>query len=162
MKKKAKVSHHEIVDELKKMRKERHIIKPGKWSSIETPLCLRAKLKKYNSFCGSFPSFLGKYITHDDGYEGDGYRALVSIVVDNMPLLIARHGINEVLAACEKSLNSYKNGNGKKVLGNVVIMQLIDDRKEKNYEYLTCMIKTDRKFIPKFMGMKEGTLMVFT
>ena len=159
--KKKKLSNHEVVDELKRIRKEKRIIKPGKWSSIETSLSLVAKLKKYTSFCGSFPPFLGKYITHDDNYQGDGYRALVSIVVNDMSSLIKLHGIDQVLASCEKSLNSYKTATGKKVLGDVVIMKLIDDRKDKNYEYLTCMIKTDRKFIPKFMGMSEKTLQVF-
>jgi len=161
-KKAIKISHHEIYDELQKRRRDiRRIIKPGPWTNISVEFSVVAKLKKYESKYFNFPPFLGKYLTCDDGYSGDGYRAIVSIVLDNLSLLIKNYGINKILAACEKSLNSYKNSSGKKVLGDVVIIKLVDDRADKEEKYLTCIIKTNRKRIPKFMGLQEGTLKVF-
>jgi hypothetical protein len=155
-----KKTDRELYEERKVARNKKKI-RPGPWSNIEPGFQVIAKLVKNQGFTPSLGDYLGKYVTHDDGYEGDGYRALVKITVDNLPLLIKTYGLDKVLAACEKSLNSYKYKNKKKVLGDLVIMEKLDDEKSKRENYLVCMIKTNRKQIKKFMGIKYGILQIF-
>jgi len=149
--------NHEVYAEIKNRKKK---IKPGFWSNIDTDLAVEAKLIK-NIPDFYFPSYLGKYITYDDGYKEDGYRALVKITTKDLKVLLYEHGIDEVLAACEKSLNLYKNKKGKKILGDVVIYDIVQEKLSDNPPCLVCTIKTNRKRIPKFMGISNEKLQVF-
>jgi hypothetical protein len=152
--------NHEVYEEIKAARKRKRVIRPGFWTNIETSLTVQAKLKKHISEV-YFPPYLGKYVTHDDGYKGDGYRAMVKITVENLKRLLFEHGIDEVLAACEKSLNSYKNKYGRKVLGDVVIDEVVQEKLGDDPPCIICMIKTNKRRISKFMGMSKGILQVF-
>jgi predicted house-cleaning noncanonical NTP pyrophosphatase (MazG superfamily) len=147
--------NHEVYAELKAKKKNKKVIRPGFWSKVETDLVVKAKLKKHiPEFY--FPPYLGKYVTHDDGYSGDGYRALVKITADRLAELIQEHGIDQVLAACEKSLNSYKNKYGRKLLGDFVICEILQEKLEEEVPFVTCLIKTNKKRISKFLGMKTA------
>jgi hypothetical protein len=148
-------NHHDVYAEIKEARRQRRrVIKPGFWSNVETNLQVKAKLKKNKGLVSCIPDFLGKYYTHNDGYKGDGYRALVRITVKNLNNLVYEYGIDEVLAACEKSLNSYKDEKKKKILGDVVIHEVVSERLEGKEPYIACVIKTNKRHIPKFMGFK--------
>lgn len=146
-------SNHEVYAELKEKRNRKRKILPGFWTKINTSLEVQAKLQKHISDFG--PPCIGKYITHDDGYKGDGYRALVKVTVTGLKKLLYEHGIDEVLAACEKSLNSYTNKKGKKVLGDLVIHQVQQEKLDSDPPCIICMIKTNKNHIPKFMGFKR-------
>lgn len=150
--------YHQIYQKNKARKKK---IVPGFWTKIETKLEVKAKLVKTQPSWTSFSPYLGKYITHDDGYIGDGYRALIKITVDDLKRTLFDHGIDEVLSACEKSLNSYKNKYGKKVLGDLVICRIEQEKMDEEVPYITCLVKTNRRQIPKFMGMSSNELKVF-
>ena len=69
-----------------------------------------------------------------------------------MSKLVAEYGIDEVLSASEKSLNSYKNGAGKKILGDIVISKIIQEKLEEEVPFVICLIKTNNENIPQFLG----------
>jgi hypothetical protein len=148
----------ELVDDRKRSRK----LFPGPWSDIKPNFTVMAKLVKNRGLVSSLPDHLGKYVTHNDGYEGSGYRAYVKITTDNFEALVEKHGLDDVLAACEKSFNSYRNKNKRKILGDFVIEKVLyDEKSRREKDYVPCLVKTNRKYIKKFMGTKYGELQVF-
>jgi len=143
--------HHEIYQE-ERRKKSKQRLASGPWSKINTDLCVKAKFMKHDSRHFNFGPVLGVYNNCDTGYTSGGYRARVKITTDNWEELVKEYGIDNILAACENSLNNHK-----KLLGSVVICDLSQEKKD----HAVCMIRTSKKNISRFLGIKYGILQVF-
>lgn len=155
----------------------------GAWTNTDPGFEVKAKLKrnktlsilmpeeekeKYRSAGKSLPDFyevLGVYKNREICIEDNRlFDISINIVLDDLRSLVGAHGIDKVLAACERSLNSYVSSAGEKLLGDVAIVELVSDnsdRQDPNARFLSCIAKTNKGDIKRFMGVDGGKLRVF-
>lgn len=157
-------------EEIKKVReakkessyKSKKKIVPGPWTSRKT------KIKKVNielkESSGIMSDILGKAYgnyTNDilDGQKG-WYSIVFNIQVDaKMIALIKKHGIDDFLAACEKSMTEKLDKSGKSKYGTVIFLNLsVDNSKDKGF--ISIRAKTNKKSISGFRAVRKGEYIV--
>jgi hypothetical protein len=140
-------------------KKKAKYVSPGPWTNLDTKLSIQAKLKRNKPISSIFGEYiLGVYRPEDENLLEPTKPISFNIVVDNLKELVSKHGIDQVLAACEKSLNSYLY-KGKKLFGDIVITHLVSDNSQRENEqdrFLSVLGKTTKKEIKLFLG--EGRI----
>ncbi|GAH01307.1 unnamed protein product [marine sediment metagenome] len=155
-------------DDIKKIREDRKItsyqrkkiIKPGPWTETETTLKVNADIRLNND--GIMASILGpakgSYLRDEFWSEKGWYPIVFNIEAKRMNTLVARHGMDQFLAACEKTLNNKLDKKGKPMYGKIIILRMSVDnsqRKDKSRRFISCRGKTNRKEIPGFMAVRK-------
>lgn len=140
--------------------RKRRVI-PGPWTETETELKVEAKMRWNNtgpmvSILG--PSF-GTYTSKDDVWGEKGwYPILFNLTAPNMKELVAKHGIDQFLAASEKALNEEQDEKGKPKYGVIIFLSVGLDgsqREDENKRFISVHAKTNKKSISGFRAIRK-------
>lgn len=163
---KARVTKKEVIELREKQKKEKAVstykrkknIIPGPWTNIDSEVEVKVKLKE-NSGVNGTPSF-GSYpntrfypIIDPRGW----YPILINITSKSIKRDVEEHGLDNYVAACEKSLNEQKK------YGSVVILQVSVDHsldEERGRRFLSCLAKTNKKNISGFAAIRKKLYVV--
>lgn len=143
--------------------KRKKTIIPGPWTELKTKLKLKPVLKENHSICNSLGIFYGSYLDTSNWSEKGWYPIVINIALDNLQKLVIKHGIDQVIAACEKSLNDSLDENRKSRFGHLILLSLFSDNSQKEEptkRFLSCYAKTNKKRIIGFMTVRKGQLLV--
>jgi len=167
-KRKTRVTKKDII----KIREERKVtsyqakkrIVPGPWTNKKTKIKVNVSIK-YND-TGIMAEILGPaYGTYKETVLGEKgwYKLIFNLVADNMKEIITKHGMDEFLTACEKSLNEQKDEQGKPKYGTIIITEMSVDgsqRDDINRRFISCHGKTNKKSIKGFRATRKGEMIV--
>ena len=134
---------------------------PGPWTEIETIIKVNADIRLNNT--GAMASILGPsrgtYLKEEYWSEKGWYPIIFNLEAKRMNTLVARHGMDQFIAASEKALNSKLDSSGKPMYGNIVILSVSVDnsqRTDKSRRFISCRAKTNNKNIPGFMARRKN------
>ena len=157
--------------DLERAREERKVssyqrkkkIIPGPWTNLNTDLQVSAKIRnnKLGIMAEILGPSLGSYTKEKLFGEKGWYPIVFNIESDDMQNTISKCGMDQFLAAVEKSLNKQTDSNGKPKYGTVVIMRMSVDnsqRDDKSMRFISCRGKTNKKNIPGFRARRKGGL----
>lgn len=133
---------------------------PGPWTEVETSLKVKSDLRTNNS--GIMAEILGPskgtYLREEFWPEKGWYPILFNIESKRMKEIIAKHGIDQFLAATEKELNRKTDKSGKSLYGKIIILNVSVDnsqREDKSKRFISCRGKTNKKNISGFMAVRK-------
>ena len=135
---------------------------PGPWTERETKLKVKAYFKYNNK--GVMADILGPSYgsyTKDELWGEKGWYSLVfNLVAEDMKSIIAEHGMDNFLAACEKSLNEQLDTKKKPKYGRIIITIMCVDHSNRESErrFISCRGKTNKKGIEGFRAIRKGEL----
>ena len=148
------------LDKIRSDIKSKNIISPGKWTNIESDVNIFLKFKKNKPVVDSIGEFIGIYRPLVDGGTFEKtYPVSFNLVVWNFQKLELRHGLDKIVAACEKKINKISDRKGNKKYGDFVITDIFNVKKEDGV--LSCVGKTNNKRIKGFLGRDALGLRVF-
>lgn len=140
----------EIRKELSKTSYQRKkVVNPGPYTQ-ETNLRVPVNLLENKSFTFDF-TFMGSYVRDMNWNEKGWYPIIFNIVYDEE--LLKEHGIDNFLAALEKSMSEEKI-NKKKKYGTVIITNMLVENKEKGF--ISIKAKTNKKNILGFKAFRKN------
>src|SRR3990167_2563212 len=120
-KKRTRISSQKM-DKIRFDVKSNKTIKPGPWTNIETTLDIKVEFKKNKPVLNSMSEFIGIYRPiFVDKFEKT-FPISFNLVVENLDKLIEQNGLDSVVSACEKNINSRKEKRGLKTFGDFFIM----------------------------------------
>lgn len=122
---------------------------PGPYTK-DTDLRVPVKLLENSSIMFSF-TYLGSYVRDMNWNEKGWYPIVFNIPYDEG--LLKEHGIDEYMAALEKSMSDEKIDNKKKY-GTVVITSKVLENKEKGF--ISVRAKTNKKNISGFKAVRKN------
>jgi hypothetical protein len=140
----------------KKIKANKKSASPGPWTEIDPPLTVKAKLRVNKSFMGES---YGNYPKpdHAPATEKGWYPIIFNLTSKSIKRDVEEHGIDNYIAACEKSLNSKEN---KKKYGTIIMLKVPGDHslhEDRSHRFLSCYAKTNKKSITGFLAhRKEG------
>jgi hypothetical protein len=133
---------------------------PGPWTEIETTLKVNADMRVNDN--GIMANILGPskgaYLREEFWCEKGWYPIVFNLEAKRMNTLVARHGMDQFLAACEKTLNAKLDRKGKPMYGRIIILNMSVDnsqRKDKSKRFISCRGKTNNKNISGFMAIRK-------
>jgi hypothetical protein len=132
---------------------------PGPWTNMEHKHEVSAKMKMNKTIMSDIlgPAY-GNY-TKDELWGEKGWYAIVfNVASNNMKGFIKKHGMDEFLAATEKSLNSQKDKSGKPLYGTLIITKMCVDnsqREDKSRRFISLRGKTNKKSIKGFRAIRK-------
>ena len=157
---KIRVTQEEVIEIREKQKIERSIssysrkkvIKPGPWTNMDSPIKVKVTLKINKGIMekeayGSYPD--SKFHTN---IEKGWYPILINIVTKSMKRDVEKHGIDNFLAACEKSLNEQKK------YGTVILLKASVDHSsndDNEQRFISCLAKTNKKSISGFLAVRK-------
>ena len=132
---------------------------PGPWTNVETELKVNAKLKLNNSsiMAQILGPCYGTYKNDSDWQEKSWYPIYINIEVPRLKQLVEKHGINKVMAACEKSLTEQSK------YGTIVLLNLGVDHSQNispKKRFLSVLAKTNKKNIEGFRAIRKQEYIV--
>jgi len=135
--------------------KSKKIVRPGPWTDINTKLEVKANLRKTNGIMG--PA-LGTYPRDQFWHEPGWYPIIFNLISKSIKRDVDAYGLDEYIAACEKSLNTPDN---QKKYGTVVILKVEVDHSLKEDRaradrFISVRAKTNKKSIKGFMAHRKG------
>lgn len=144
-------------------RKKRVI--PGPWTETEVEFEVKAKLRKNKSSIlrEDLGVCYGVYRKDPDWNEKGWYPIIINIEVPRLKKLVEDHGIDNVMAACEKSLSAVEDKKGKPKYGTVVLLSLGSDNSQKpeaSQRFLSVHAKTNKKGIEGFRAIRKGEMVI--
>jgi len=138
-------------------------ISPGPWTEIETDLRFKAKLRWSKGLDGSNNSKVlsrirGTYPVLRWWNERGWYPIYINLICHGIKELVEKHGMIEVMAAFEKSINIEKN---QKELGTIVLLDVLinhslDSSKKPGDRFISCLAKTTKRDIVGFVTTRGG------
>jgi len=162
---KVRVTQKEVHEFREKKKREKSVtsykrkktVVPGPWTEINPPLKVKAKLRENNGLgstksLGSYPN-PKFYPSPQKGW----YVILINITSKSIKRDVEEHGLDNYVAACEKSLNEQG------ALVTVIIMQVSVDhslREDRGGRFISCQAKTNKKNISRFTAVRNGTYQV--
>lgn len=134
---------------------------PGPWTDMETKLEVGAVLRnnKTGAMAQILGPSLGSYTKQELWGEKGWYAIVFNIEVPDMKALVAKHGMDQFLAAVEKSLNSREDDQGKALYGRLIITEMAVDgsqRDDESRRFVSCRGKTNKKSIKGFRAIRKG------
>lgn len=142
----------------KKPKVDKKNTKPGPWTEMNPPLEVKAKICLNQGIIGEH---YGTYPTHSPiTCEKGWYPILFNLTSKSIKRDVEEHGLDNYIAACEKSLNSDEN---KKKYGTIVIMKVTVDNSAhelREKRFLSCHAKTNKKSIKGFTAIRKKVYMV--
>ena len=149
-----KAQVREIQEERKKKTKGRkNRIIPGPWTEIEPGFTVSAKLRWSKTLVGD--PLLGTYVRDEMWCEKSWYPITLNVTSKDIRAKVKKHGLDNYLAAVEKSLNSKTNV---KKYGRIVILAATADhsqREEEDRRFISCRGKTNKKSISGFAAFRS-------
>ena len=141
-KKRTRISSQKM-DKIRSDVKSNKTIKPGPWSNIQTDLILSVEFKKNKPVLNSMSEFIGIYRPiFVDKFEKT-FPMSFNLVIENLDDLVKQDGLDSIIAACEKNINSRKEKRGLKTFGDFFIISAC--RMASNQNTLSCTGKTTNK-----------------
>jgi hypothetical protein len=133
-------------------------IVPGPWTGLKTELKVEALLRPLKSVCERFGAIQGVYRDDSAWKEKGWYPITINIACPKLEENVIKYGIDQVLAACEASLNQTQD------YGTLVIMYLFSDNSQQADSncFLSCLAKTNKKRIEGFLAWRKGQLGVIS
>jgi len=132
---------------------------PGPWTQINPPVEVKAKLRAYNGLMGeAYGTYPKSGLTCEKGW----YIILFNVTSKSIMRDVEKHGLDNYLAACEKSLNSPDN---KKKYGTIVILQSASNNsshEKRNHRFVSCYAKTNKKSIKGFLATRKNVYQVLS
>jgi hypothetical protein len=167
-KRKARVTKKDIMKIKKEREANRKItsyqkkkkIIPGPWTEIETNFKVNADLRLNDT--GIMAEILGPskgaYLREEFWLEKGWYPIVFNIEAKRMNTLVNKHGMDQFLAACEKTLNEKVDKKGKPLYGKIVLLNMTVDnsqRADKSKRFISCRGKTNSKNISGFKAIRK-------
>jgi len=138
-----------------------NLIKPGPWTNICPVIKIKAVLRLNISFFSSLGSYLGIYRGIENWKEKGTYPIVFNLTASNLTKLVEKHGLDQVLAAAEKSLSALKDSSGKSRYGKIVILKVLSDHSSNSKkQFISCVAKTTKKHIKGFVDTRRNKLIV--
>lgn len=144
----------EEIREAKKTKANKKSTSPGPWTEIDTDLVVKAKLRLNKSLIGEAYGTYPK-ADHAPYTEKGWYPIIFNITSKSIKRDIEEHGLDNYVAACEKSLNAEDN---KKKYGTVVVLEVSVDHslhEDRSHRFLSCYAKTNKKSISGFAAHRK-------
>lgn len=149
-----------IVSTASQLPSKRFLVQPGPWSFISPKFKLKARLKPNSSISPSVGKYLGIYRDKENWAEEKTYPIIINVTASTLYRMSIKYDTEQVLAACERSLNE-PNKEGKRPYGKIVILEILSDHsKNPNKNFISCVAKTTKKNIKGFLLVKGGSLIV--
>ena len=144
----------------KKVKANKRKAAPGPWTEFQTKLDVKAKLKSRQGIigesCGTYTDQRFSPIT-----EKGWYPVLFNVTSRSIQRDVDKFGIDEYLAACERSLNNDEN---KKKYGTIILIGMLLDHsnhEDRDHRFISCTAKTNKKSISGFAATrKEGYIVL--
>lgn len=137
------------------------LIRPGPWTELDTKLKVNVVLRRNETVMKSLGPYYGSY-TKDELWGEKGWYAIVfNIENDNIKELVNKHGMDQFLAASEKSFNYKLDVAGKSKYGKLIITTMCVDnsqREDKSKRFISCRGKTNKKSIKGFRAIRKRVL----
>ena len=128
------------------------------WSGlrIDPDFNVKVKLRVNNGIVGeSYGTYTKEQFSPHT--EKGWYPILFNLTSKSIKRDVEEHGVDNYLAACERTLN---NDTNKKKYGTIVLLELSVDHslhEDRDHRFLSCIAKTNRKSIKGFVAQrKEG------
>jgi len=146
-----------LASKRKKSNKNRII--PGPWTNTETKVQIGARLRKSTGVMNEILGVsIGNYLQDEMWFEPGWYPLVFNIESDNIKEEVAKHGMDQYLAASEKALNNILDSKGKKLFGTIIILQATVDNSQHDdtsHRFISCRAKTNKKSIKGFKAMRK-------
>ncbi len=156
-KRKARVTKQQIeeVRAAKKVKANKRKTSPGPWTEIDPGFEVKAKLlaSKGAVFSGSYGTYTKPQFSPKT--EKGWYPILFNVTSKSIKRDVDEHGLDEYVAACEKSLTSQEK------YGTVVILTVSLDHsmhEDRGHRFLSCYAKTNKKSISGFLAQRKNGL----
>lgn len=136
-------------DNKKKVKGRKNKIVPGPFTDIDPGFVVKANIRWGNSFLGE--KLRGTFPYDEMWSEKSWYPIIINITSKNIQDDINEHGIDNYMAACERSLND--SDSNEKDHGHIVLLEASVDgsqREQEDRRFISCMAKTNRKTIVGF------------
>ncbi len=137
----------------------------GPYSHIDPPIKLSVWLKKNKAL--SLVSDDREELPVYGVYRNRGrllFEVTFSVDFDAMMLKVRTYGLDAMVAAVERSLNSYVDEEGKGYFGDIIIMKVVQDNSQNadpHNRFLTLEATTDKGDIKNFLGVTVERIVVF-
>lgn len=154
--------------DIKRIREDRKItsyqrkkdVKPGPWTEMETTIKVKVDMRLNTT--GVMAEILGPargaYTREVNWLEKGWYPIVFNIEAKRIKGLVTKHGMDQFLAASEKTLNKKLDKQGKPEYGKIIILVMSVDnsqRSDKSNRFISCHGKTNKKNISGFRAMRE-------
>ena len=157
MKRKTRVTKEEIIayreDKKISSHKRKKDLKPGPWTNLETEIEVPVTLRLNKSMVSTMSDYYGTYQDMENWYEKGWYPIIFSIQTEGLKELIAKHGLDKFLVACEKTLNELG------LYGDVVLLRAYEpntSNEDATKHFIACTAKTNKKHIKGFIAIRQG------
>jgi hypothetical protein len=141
--------------------KRKNTITPGPWTNLPTKLKLTPTLRTNHSVGGL--EFYGLYRDTSNWNERAWYPISINIELPDLLPLVQKHGLDQIMAACEQSLNARVDG--RKRYGTIILLSVFSDNSQNpdpTRRFLSCLAKTNKKRVPGFIATRKGELVVYS
>lgn len=132
---------------------------PGPWTEIDPPLKVKARLRVTNGVMGEVYGTYPKK-EHVSACEKGWYTVIFNVTSKSIMRDVEEYGLDNYLAACEKSLNSTEN---KEKYGTIVLLKATVDHslhEDRSHRFISCYAKTNRKSIKGFLATRQNEYQV--
>lgn len=143
----------EILEEKKKStRGRKNRVIPGPWTEVEVNFSVEARIRWSKNFIGR--DVRGTFIQDEMWSEKSWYPIIVNITSDDISEKVSEFGLDNYLAACEKSLNDSEDK--EKDHGKIVLLSCaVDNSHREKDPFVSCRAKTNRKNIRGFSAIRS-------
>lgn len=148
----------------KKLKTNKNHIIPGPWTNIEPKVQIDTRLRKTDGPMAEILGVsIGDYLKDELWFEPGWYSIVFNVESDNIKEEVIKHGIDQYLAASEKTLNNILDSKGKKLFGTIVILQASVDNSQHDdpsHRFISCYAKTNKKSIKGFKALRKNEFKV--
>lgn len=137
----------------KKVKGRKNKIIPGPWTKIDPEFKVKAEIRWGYNCLGK--KLRGTFREEEMWAEKSWYPIIINITSKDIKSKVKMHGLDNYLAACEKSLND--SPDKIKDHGRVILLNVSTDgsqRKDPERRFISCRAKTNRKTIMGFSALR--------
>lgn len=137
----------------KKIKGRKNKIIPGPWTEIDPEFKVKAEIKWGENFLGK--KLRGAFREDEMWAEKSWYPIIINITSKDIKSKVKKYGLDNYLAACEKSLND--SPKKLKDHGHIVLLTVGADgsqRDDPDRRFISCHAKTNRKTIMGFSALR--------
>lgn len=140
-------------------------VRPGPWTEMKTSLEVTVNMRLDAN--GAISSILGPargaYTREECWSEKGWYPIVFNIEAEGIRELVAKHGMDQFLAASEKYLNKKLDENGNSEYGRIIILDMSSDNSQRSDDsncFISCHGKTNKKNISGFRAIRKKEYIV--
>jgi len=146
--------------ESKRVKADKNCIIPGPWTNVELKVQIDARLRKITGAMSDILGVsIGSYLRDELWFEPGWYPIVFNVESDNIKEEVTKYGMDQYLAASEKTLNNILDPKGKKLFGTIVILQATVDNSQHDdasHRFISCHAKTNKKSIKGFKALRKN------